>query len=74
MQDGAIKYDEKTKLGEVGRYARSVMYAIPEATEDDDLAGVSAIMGVLDKRSEAKAKKQSTKRKKTTRRKKGAKT
>jgi putative ABC transport system ATP-binding protein len=50
MQDGAIKYDEQTKLGEVGRYARSVMYAIPETTEEDDLAGVSAIMGVLHKR------------------------
>lgn len=67
MQDGAIKYDEKTKLGEVGRYARSVMYAIPETTEDDDLAGVSAIMGVLDKRSEAKKK--PAKRKKTSRKK-----
>jgi len=50
MQDGTVKYDERTKLGEVGRYARSVMYAIPETTEEDDLAGVSAIMGVLHKR------------------------
>jgi putative ABC transport system ATP-binding protein len=55
MQDGAIKYDEQTKLGEVGRYARSVMYSVPETTEDDDLAGVSAIMGVLGKRDGAKS-------------------
>jgi ABC-type phosphate/phosphonate transport system ATPase subunit len=57
MQDGAIKYDEQTKLGEVGRYARSVMYSVPETTEDDDFAGVSAIMPVLDKREKAAEKK-----------------
>jgi len=71
MQDGAIKHDEQTKLGEVGRYARSVMYAVPETTEEDDLAGVSAMMGVLNKRDPAKtptaAKKSKTK--KPTRRK-----
>lgn len=75
MQDGAIKYDEKTKLGEVGRYARSIMYTVPETTEDDDLAGVSALMGVLDKRGEKKAVKKAAKKprarkKVTTRRKK----
>jgi len=57
MQDGAIKYDEQTKLGEVGRYARSVMYAVPETTEEDDLAGVSVMMTVLGKRDAAKPKK-----------------
>jgi putative ABC transport system ATP-binding protein len=69
MQDGAIKYDEQTKLGEVGRYARSVMYAVPENTEEDDLAGVSAIMPVLDKRDAAARDKKArtTKRKRTTR-------
>lgn len=75
MQDGSVKYDERTKLGEVGRYARQVMYAVPEQTEDDDLAGVSALMGVFDKRSEAKAtkKKKPAKRKKpVTKRKKEA--
>lgn len=66
MQDGAIKYDEQTKLGEVGRYARSIMYAVPETTEEDDLAGVSAMMGVLDKR-DAPAAKPKTKRKTTKR-------
>jgi len=63
MQDGAIKYDEQTKLGEVGRYARSVMYAVPETTEVDDLEGVSAMMGVLDKRDEVASAKSKTKRK-----------
>ncbi len=67
MQDGAIKYDEQTKLGQVGRYARSVMYSVPETDEDDDLAGVSAIMPILDKRGQVADKKvKTTKRKKTT--------
>jgi len=56
MQDGAIKHDEQTRLGEVGRYARAVMYAVPETTEDDDLAGVSMMMDVLDKRANATEK------------------
>lgn len=69
MQDGAIKYDEQTKLGQVGRYARQVLYSVPETTEDDDLAGVSAIMPVLDKRSQSSEKKA-----KPSRRKKSART
>jgi putative ABC transport system ATP-binding protein len=66
MQDGAIKYDEKTKLGEVGRYARLALYSVPETTEEDDLLGVSAIMGVLEKRDgqdNAKPKRKATVRK-----------
>jgi putative ABC transport system ATP-binding protein len=65
MQDGAIKYDERTKLGEVGRYARSVMYAVPETTEEDDLAGVSALMGIA-RTDEPKPKSKPAKRKKKT--------
>jgi len=70
MQDGAIKYDEQTKLGEVGRYARSVMYAVPETTEEDDLAGVSALMGIVrgdeqkTKKKPLKSKKKAAKRRK----------
>jgi len=69
MQDGAVKYDEQTKLGQVGRYARQVMYAVPETTEEDDLAGVSAIMPVLDKRAAAEKAKRTrlAKRRKTAR-------
>lgn len=66
MQDGAIKYDEKTKLGEVGRYARQIMYAVPESTEEDDLAGVSALMSVLDKRDGVKEKPKTKRKTKTT--------
>ncbi len=68
MQDGAIKYDERTKLGEVGRYARTVMYAVPETTEEDDLAGVSALMNAIPDKSDSSKtpkKKTTTKRKKS---------
>ena len=58
MQDGAIRHDEQTKLGEVGRYARSVMYAVPETTEEDDLQGVSMLMHTLGKQREAAKSKQ----------------
>lgn len=44
MQDGAVMHDEQTKLGEVGRYVRNIMYSIPDTTEEDDLAGVSVLM------------------------------
>jgi len=64
MQDGAIKYDEQTKLGEVGRYARSVMYAVPETTEEDDLAGVSALISALHQQTAPKEKKKAVRTKK----------
>jgi hypothetical protein len=67
MQDGAIKHDECTKLGEVGRYARSVMYAVPETTEEDDLAGVSVLMSALGHREAPKTKKKPAARKKSPR-------
>jgi len=68
MQDGAIKHDEETALGEVGSYARKVMYAIPKTTEEDDLAGISALMRVHkdeDKKTPARKRpsKKTTKRK-----------
>lgn len=55
MHDGSIIHDEKTKLGEVGRYARQVMYAVPETTEEDDLLGVSALMKALPGRKTGKS-------------------
>lgn len=73
MQDGAIKYDEKTRLGEVGRYARSVMYAVPETTMEDDLAGVSALMTALPQKTAEKSAKPKRKATKKTTRKKTAK-
>ena len=65
MQDGAVKYDEHTRLGEVGRYARSVMYAIPETTEEDDLFGVSVLMNAVDQPSGPRTKKKTSKAKRS---------
>jgi len=75
MQDGSIKYDERTKLGEVGRYARSVMYAVPETTEEDDLMGVSMLMKTVTQHASLRRKKKPkvAKPRKTTKRKKVAK-
>lgn len=47
MHDGAIIHDEKTPLGKVATRARKVLYTIPVKTEEDDLAGVSALMKAL---------------------------
>lgn len=77
MQDGVVKHDEQTKLGEVGNYVRNIMYKIPQTTEEDDLAGVSALMKVgpsetellavsVKKRTTKKRTKPKTKRKVAT--------
>jgi putative ABC transport system ATP-binding protein len=47
MRDGSIMQDEATKFGEVAATALKQMYTIPEATVEDDLEGVSALMRAL---------------------------
>jgi len=44
MHDGQIVHDEQTKLGEVAPTAKKVIYASTDKNEDDDYAGVSALM------------------------------
>jgi putative ABC transport system ATP-binding protein len=44
MHDGAVIHDEKTAIGQVAATARRGMYNIAKMTEEDDLAGVSALM------------------------------
>jgi putative ABC transport system ATP-binding protein len=44
MHDGVIIHDEKTALGRVATTARKVLYTLPATNEEDDLAGVSALM------------------------------
>jgi putative ABC transport system ATP-binding protein len=44
MHDGSIVHDESTKVGEVAPVARRVMYGSQITSEEDDLAGVSALM------------------------------
>jgi putative ABC transport system ATP-binding protein len=47
MHDGTIIHDEQTRLGEVAAHAKRVMYSLPGKTEEDDLAGISALMHAL---------------------------
>lgn len=47
MHDGTIVHDEATKVGEVAPVARRVMYGVPTTSEEDDLAGVSALMSAV---------------------------
>ncbi|HVI60561.1 MAG TPA: ABC transporter ATP-binding protein [Candidatus Saccharimonadales bacterium] len=73
MHDGQIIHDEKTALGRVATTARKVLYTLPAPSDDDDLAGVSALMKAIPgkpaplrgKRKKTKAK---TSRRKTVRR------
>lgn len=44
MHDGSVIHDEKTALGQVAPRARKVLYTLPSLSEEDDLAGVSALM------------------------------
>jgi len=56
MHDGSIVHDEKTALGRVANTARKVLYNMPATTEEDDLAGVSALMKGLPDKSSIKSK------------------
>ncbi len=67
MHDGTIVYDEKTALGRVAPRARKVMYTLPTSNEEEDAAGVSALMHALphkESKRPAKKTKKATKRKK----------
>jgi putative ABC transport system ATP-binding protein len=71
MHDGSIIHDEKTAIGQVATTARKVMYSLPKTNEEDDLAGVSALMKAIPNKPATRKKRKpakSTKRaKKTTR-------
>ncbi|MCA9318291.1 ABC transporter ATP-binding protein [Candidatus Saccharibacteria bacterium] len=74
MQDGMIKHDEQKPLGVVGRYAHTVIYGEPESHEDDDIAGVSALMKARERNEPAeKPARKTTKRRKTTKKRGGTK-
>jgi len=57
MHDGAIIADEATKIGDVAKRARQVMYSVPTTNEEHDLAGVSALMNALPQQPAAPRKK-----------------
>lgn len=64
MHDGTIIHDEKSAIGEVPRAIKKTMYFAPKTTEDDDLAGISALMKVIPGGDTKKVR--STKSKKTS--------
>lgn len=71
MHDGSIVHDEKTPIGEVPKLARRALYLFQRKTEEDDLAGVSALMDAIPHK-QTKAKKRAkvtVKRRKVVKRK-----
>ncbi|HUC88129.1 MAG TPA: ABC transporter ATP-binding protein [Candidatus Binatia bacterium] len=62
MHDGMIVLDEKTKYGEVAPTARRALYFAPRTTEEDDLAGVSALMNAIPGQGSADKKLVTTKK------------
>lgn len=66
MHDGAIVYDEKTRLGRVANRARKVMYTLPDTSEEDDLAGVSTLMHALPDKPATRSTKKKPKKAKTS--------
>ena len=63
MHDGSIIHDERTALGQVAATARKVLYTLSTTTEEDDLAGVSALMMALPNKPAVRAVKKIIKRK-----------
>ncbi len=70
MHDGSIIHDEKTAIGQVPRLLRKRMYFVSKLSEEDDLAGVSALMKTLpgDPKPRKQTKKRVVKRKSTIKR------
>lgn len=56
MRDGAVIADEKSKIGEVPSMAKR-LYFMTRTTEEDDLAGVSALMAAIPHRDKNQKKK-----------------
>lgn len=70
MHDGTIVQDEKTTLGQVAPTAKRVMYTVSHFSEEDALAGVSALMNAVPhksaKRTRSQTRKPATKRRAKT--------
>jgi putative ABC transport system ATP-binding protein len=63
MHDGTIVQDEQTAIGQVARTAKRTMYQMKKTEEEDDLAGVSALMKALPDKTTARVKKKSSRKK-----------
>lgn len=69
MHDGTIIHDEKSELGEIPSILKRSMYFVTRKTEEDDAAGVSALMKTIpgdlaENTKKPKAKKRRTKTRK----------
>jgi len=69
MHDGSIVHDETTPIGEVPKIAKKIMALFPRKTEEDDLAGVSALMNALPHKVIAKKTRKKVKPRRTSKRK-----
>lgn len=69
MHDGAIIHDEQSKIGDIPNILQRSMYFVSRKTEEDDAAGVSALMkalpGDLDDKTKPTPKKRKPRRKPT---------
>jgi putative ABC transport system ATP-binding protein len=63
MHDGAIIHDERKPIGQVAATARKAYYDVADATEEDDLAGVSALMKALPSKPGVRSKRKPKARK-----------
>lgn len=63
MYDGAIVRDEKTKVGEVAKSANQTVVFVPKDVDEDELAGVSALLSIS--KPEPRKRKPAAKRKTT---------
>ncbi|HSX53029.1 MAG TPA: ABC transporter ATP-binding protein [Patescibacteria group bacterium] len=64
MHDGSIVHDQSTPIGEVPKLARRAMALFPRKTEEDELAGVSALMRTIPDKPAALRPKRKTKARK----------
>lgn len=60
MHDGAIIRDQKTKVGEIPTLARRAMKVSRSKTEEDDWAGVSALMTALPDKGKVRSRRSSS--------------
>jgi putative ABC transport system ATP-binding protein len=60
MHDGSIIHYEKTAIGRVANTARKALYTMPKTDEEDDLAGVSALMKALPDKPAKRPKRKKT--------------
>jgi putative ABC transport system ATP-binding protein len=68
MYDGMIVRDEQTKIGEVSKHAQQTVVFVPKPSEEEDLMGVSAMMGAIPKHGDDKPRiRKQTKNKKPKR-------